>query len=327
MNKITINVSPHLVAGMDTRSMMKGVIKALIPAIVAGLYFFRGQALGVMAASVLGCVLTEYLFQTARKRKVEIKDYSAVVTGLLLAMILPPALPLWMAFLGGAFAIGMGKELFGGLGHNIFNPALLARAFLMAAFPIALTTWTVPITLDAMTTATPLGLAKFTHSFTPSAQLFMGNVGGSLGETCAVALIAGFIYLLWKKIIDYRIPVAYAATLLLFSGVTYMIDPARFYPPVFCFLAGGFLIGAIFMATDPVTTPVTKKGRWIFGVGCGLITMTIRVWGGLPEGVMYSILFMNAFTPIINRITGPRRYGVIKEKKIQCPVCLNKVEK
>jgi len=314
MKKLTINVSPHIFTNIDTRFMMKSVIMALIPAVAASIYFFRGKAAGVIAASVLGCVITEYIFQKLRHREIKIGDYSAVVTGLLLAMVLPPALPLWMAFLGGVFAVGMGKELFGGLGHNVFNPALLARAFLMAAFPIALTTWTAPITLDAMTTATPLGLAKFNHEFTSSMTLFIGNVGGSLGETCAPALLAGFIYMLWKKIIDYRIPVAYAATLLGFSGITYAVNPAGAYPPIFCVFAGGFLIGAIFMATDPVTTPVTKKGRWIFGVGCGLITMIIRLWGGLPEGVMYSILFMNAFTPLINRITKPRRYGLVRER-------------
>ncbi len=314
MNRLTINVSPHIVSPLDTRFMMKGVIKALIPAIIASLYFFRIQAVSVIFISIAGCVITEYLFQKLQGREVRIGDYSAVVTGLLLAMILPPAIPLWMAFLGGAFAIAMGKEIFGGLGHNIFNPALLARAFLMAAFPIALTTWTAPVTLEAMTTATPLGLAKFNNVFTSSALMFAGNIGGSLGETSAVALLLGFIYLLWKKIIDYRIPVAYAITLVCFSGITYAISPENFYPPVFCLFAGGFFIGAIFMATDPVTTPVTKKGRWVFGIGCGVITMTIRLWGGLPEGVMYSILFMNAFTPLINRVTKPRRYGVLRGK-------------
>lgn len=297
---------------MDTRFMMKGVIKALVPAIIASLYFFQIKAISVILISVAGCVITEYLFRRLQGREARLGDYSAIVTGLLLAMILPPAIPLWMVFLGGAFAIAMGKEIFGGLGHNIFNPALLARAFLMAAFPIALTTWTAPVTLDAMTTATPLGLAKFNHVFTSPAIMFVGNVGGSLGETSAAALLIGFIYLVWKKIIDYRIPVAYAITLVCFSWITYAISPEKFYPPIFCLFAGGFFIGAIFMATDPVTTPVTKNGRWVFGIGCGLITMTIRIWGGLPEGVMYSILFMNAATPLINRVTRPRRYGVLR---------------
>jgi len=309
MGKLTLSVSPHIFSPVDTRYMMKGVVKALIPAILASLYFFRMQALGVILSSVAGCVITEYLLQRIRRRKVRVGDYSAVVTGILLAMVLPPSIPLWMAFLGGVFAIGLAKEIFGGLGHNIFNPALLARAFLMAAFPVALTTWTNPVAMDAMTTATPLGLAKFNHVITSYPLLFWGNVGGSLGETSAVALLLGLVYLLRKKIIDYRIPVSYIGTVIVFAAVTYVIAPDRFSPPLFHVLAGGLLIGAVFMATDPVTSPVTVKGRWIFGIGCGLVTMTIRLWGGLPEGVMYSILLMNACTPLINRIARPRRFG------------------
>jgi electron transport complex protein RnfD len=288
---------------------MKGVIKALIPAVIASLYFFRGKAFWMMLTAVAACVITEYLLQKLRGRPIMIKDYSAVLTGILLAMVLPPALPLWMVFLGGVVAIGLGKELFGGIGHNIFNPALLARAFLMATFPVALTTWTSPISLDAMTTATPLGLEKFTHVVTPSVQMFLGNIGGSLGETSALALLLGGGYLLWKKIIDYRTPVAYIGTVVIFSGIAYLIAPDRYASPLFYVFAGGLLLGAIFMATDPVTSPITAKGRWIFGIMCGLVTMTIRIWGGLPEGVMYSILFMNAFTPLINKISRPKRFG------------------
>ena len=317
MSKLTINISPHVFSPVDTRSLMKGVIKSLVPAIAASLYFFRLQALGVILASVAGCVVTEYLFQKLRKKPIEIRDYSALLTGLLLALVLPPALPLWMAFLGGAFAIAFGKEIFGGLGHNIFNPALLARAFLMAAFPVALTTWNAPVTLDAMTTATPLGLAKFSQTSTPYLHLFLGNTGGCIGETSALALIIGFIYLLYRKIIDYRIPVAYIATAAVFALITHLIAPGKYMGPIFHVLAGGLLIGAVFMATDPVTSPVTSKGRWIFGIGCGLVTMVIRLWGGLPEGVMYSILLMNACTPLINRMTKQRRFGAVKKKKKQ----------
>ncbi|HPN73556.1 MAG TPA: RnfABCDGE type electron transport complex subunit D, partial [Candidatus Omnitrophota bacterium] len=215
-----------------------------------------------------------------------------------------------MAFLGGAFAISLGKDIFGGLGGNIFNPALLARAFLMAAFPVALTTWNQPITLDAVTTATPLGLAKFEHYATPMPLLFFGNVPGCVGETSALALLAGIAYLLYRKVIDYRIPAAYVGTVVLFAGVTRLIAPGTYMGPVFHVFAGGLILGAGFMATDPVTSPVTALGRWVFGIGCGLITMTIRLWGGLPEGVMYSILLMNACTPLINRATRPRRFGV-----------------
>lgn len=315
MSKLTINISPHVFTPVDTTSLMKGVLKALIPAIAASLYFFRMQALGVIIASVAGCVITELLFQILRKKPIAIGDYSALLTGVLLALVLPPALPLWMAFLGGVFAISLGKEVFGGLGHNIFNPALLARAFLMAAFPVALTTWNSPITLDAMTTATPLGLAKFSHASTAYLPLLFGNVGGCIGETSALALIIGFVYMLYRKIIDYRIPVAYMATVAVFALITRLIAPGEYMGPLFHVLAGGLLIGAAFMATDPVTSPVTSKGRWIFGIGCGIITMVIRLWGGLPEGVMYSILLMNACTPLINRVTKERRFGVVRNKK------------
>jgi len=312
MKKLTINVSPHIFTHQDTRYLMKSVLKALIPAVAAGIYFFRVQAVLVMLACIAGCVLAEYSVQRVREKKVRINDLSAVLSGVLLALVLPPAIPLWMAFLGGLVAIGLGKKIFGGIGCNIFNPALLARAFLMAAFPIALTTWSHPVTLDTITTATPLGLAKFDHTITPYASLFFGNVGGCIGETSALALLLGIGYLFYKKVIDHRIPAAYLGTVAVFSGVLYLVSPGQYASPLFHLLAGGLLIGAGFMATDLVTTPITKQGRWIFGAGCGLVTMTIRVWGGLPEGVMYSILFMNACTPLINRFTRPKRFGIVK---------------
>jgi len=309
MDKLTINVSPHIYSPIDTRYMMKGVIKALVPALLAGLYFFRMRGFIVIVVSVVSCVGTEFFLQKLRKQEIQINDYSAILTGLLLAFVLPPAIPLWMAFFGGVFAISLGKAIFGGLGHNVFNPALLARAFLMAAFPVALTTWNSPITLDAMTQATPLGIAKFEHVAASYSSLFMGNVGGCIGETSALALLLGFAYLLKKKIIDYRIPVGYMATVFVTAFIAHLIAPGEFVPPLFHLLAGGLLLGAVYMATDPVTSPVTSSGRWIFGIGCGIITMTIRFWGGLPEGVMYSILLMNALTPIINRLARPRRFG------------------
>jgi len=309
MNKLKLTVSPHIFADKNTRYMMKGVLKALVPAVVAGIYFFRVPAVLVIINSITACVLTEYIICKIGKKKIKINDHSAVVTGLLLALVLPPTIQPWMVFLGGVFAIAVGKELFGGLGHNLFNPALLARAFLMAVFPVALRTWVQPVTLDAVTAATPMGLAKIGLAQAPYTVLFLGNVPGSLGETSALALLLGGGYLFYKKIIDYRVPMAYMLTLLLFSGIVHFMDPARYMPPLFHFLGGGFLLGALFMATDPVTTPVTQKGRWIFGAGCGLITMIIRSWGGPPEGVMYSILIMNALTPAIDRVTRPRRYG------------------
>ena len=314
MTKI-ISSSPHIFTTTDTRDMMKKVIISLGPAIIASLYFFRWRGLGVIITAVAGCVITEYALQKLRGRKISVGDYSSVLTGILLALVLPPTLPLWMTFIGAVFAIALGKEIFGGIGNNIFNPALLARAFLMAAFPVALTTWVKPITLDAMTMATPLGIAKFEHHGTAYLSLFVGNIGGCLGETSAIALLIGFVYLLYYKVIDYRIPLAYMGTVFVFASIMYIVSPETSQPPLFHILAGGLLIGAIFMATDPVTSPVTPKGRWIFGVGCGLITMIIRIWGGLPEGVMYSILLMNAVTPLVNRITRPKRFGAVNGRK------------
>lgn len=315
MQRPIISVSPHIYSPVDTRLMMKGVLKALIPVFIASIWFFRLRAVWLIVTAVAACVLTEYLVRKLARKKMRLDDYSAVVTALLFALVLPPSIPLWMVFLGGVFAVIFGKEIFGGLGHNIFNPALLARAFLMAAFPVALTTWVHPITLDAVTGATPLGLAKFNFQGTPYLNLLIGNVSGSLGETSALALLLALAYLLYFKIIDYRVPLAFVGSVAAFATVAYLADPAKIQPPLFYLLAGGLFIGAFFMATDPVTTPITPLGRWVFGIGCALITMIIRLWSGLPEGVMYSILLMNALTPLINRMTGPKRFGGENNKK------------
>ncbi|MFH1791281.1 MAG: RnfABCDGE type electron transport complex subunit D [Candidatus Omnitrophota bacterium] len=304
-----LSVSPHILTRDTTRRLMADVIIALLPAVAAALYFFRLRAAMIMATCVISCVVFEYLYEKAAGRKISTGDYSAALTGVLLAMVLPPAMPLWACAIGALIAIVLTKQMFGGLGANIFNPALLGRAFLMAAFPVMLTTWSEPITLDAITGATPLGLFKFEHVVTGSWPLLLGNVSGSLGETSGIALIAGGLYLLARKVIDYRIPAAYILAVAGISFITHMVSPGSYAPVVFHLLAGGLLLGAFFMATDPVTSPVTKKGRWIFGAGCGVITMVIRLWGGLPEGVMYSILLMNALTPLINRATMPRRFG------------------
>ena len=306
-----LSPGPHIFSKNSTPKMMWDVIVALIPAVIASVYFFKMQAVVLLSVSVIACVVFEALTQMIMKRKVSVFDGSAVVTGLLLAMIMPPSLPVWTMILSAIIAISLAKQLFGGLGANIFNPALLGRAFLMAAFPAIMTTWTNPITLDAVTTATPLGMVKFAHNMSMDYKsLFMGNVSGSLGETSALALIIGGIYLLFRKTIDWRIPLSYIASVAGIGFITNSISPGSYAGGLFHILAGGLLIGAIFMATDPVTSPLTKKGRWIFGVGCGVITMIIRLWGGLPEGVMYSILLMNALTPLINRTTRPRRYGI-----------------
>ncbi len=301
MNDLILSASPHVHSKRTTQAIMLDVIIALVPAIIAALYFFRIKAVIVLLSCVISCVVFEFIYQKGFKKPVTIKDFSAVVTGILLALILPPSLPIWVCVLAGAIAIILAKQIFGGLGFNIFNPALLGRAFLMAAFPAMLTTWTNPITLDAVTRATPLGLHKFEGIMTGYQDLFIGNISGSLGETSAIALLIGAAYLVIKKVIDLRIPISYFLTVVIISTITNMINPEVYAPALFNVLAGGFILGAFFMATDYVTTPITKKGRWVFGIGCGLVTMIIRLWGGLPEGVMYSIIFMNAFTPLINR--------------------------
>jgi len=304
-----LSPGPHVFSKPTTKTMMRDVMIGLLPVIFASIYFFRVKALIVLFSCVVSCVGFEFLFTKITKRKTTIKDLSAVLTGLLLALVLPPGTPFWACAIGALIAIVLTKQIFGGLGFNIFNPALLGRAFLMAAFPTILTTWTVPVGLDAVTSATPLGLFKFQHILTGNWSLFTGGVAGSLGETSSIALILGGVYLLIRKVIDFRIPSAYILTVFLIALVTNLINPDTYAPWLFHVLSGGLLLGAIFMATDPVTSPVTKKGRWVFGIGCGLMTMIIRLWAGLPEGVMYSIILMNAFTPLINRTTKPRRYG------------------
>jgi len=307
---VYISQGPHITSSNSTRRMMADVLIALLPAVFASIYFFKAKAVVLLTVSVLSCVLCEGAMQALMRRKITVSDGSAVVTGVLFAMIMPPGLPVWTCIVGCVISIGLAKQLFGGLGTNIFNPALLGRAFLAATFPIFLTRWNNPITLDAVTTATPLGLVKFSHNLNIDYwNLFIGNVSGSLGETSALALIIGGVYLLIRKTIEWRIPLAYVVAVIAISVTTNLIAPDTYTGPFFHILAGGFLVGAIFMATDPVTSPVTRKGAWIFGIGCGVITMVIRLWGGLPEGVMYSILFMNAFTPILNKMTRPKRYG------------------
>ena len=308
-NRFILSTSPHIFTRTETPKIMKDVIIGLLPAALASIYFFRLRAIILLTTCIISCVVSEYIFEKLMKKKITVGDYSAVVTGMLLAFILPPAAPFWICIIGSLVAIILTKQIFGGLGSNIFNPALLGRAMLMAAFPTFLTTWSKPLTLDVITGATPLGLSKFEHVLTDYWGLIIGSVPGSLGETSALALILGAIYLFYRKVIDYRIPLAYILTVAIIGFVTNSANPSAYPPLGFHIFAGGLLLGAFFMATDPVTSPVTKKGRWVFGIGCGVITMVIRLWGGLPEGVMYSILLMNAFTPLLNKITRPRRYG------------------
>lgn len=309
-DNLYISQPPHILAKGSMPKAMKDVIIALVPAIAASIYFFRARAIILFIVSVASCVIFEAAMQILMKRKVTVSDRSAVVTGILFAMNMPPSLPVWTCILGCFIAIGLAKQLFGGLGNNIFNPVFLGRAFLAAAFPTFMTTWNNPITLDAVTGATPLGAVKFGHDLSVNyGNLFIGNVSGSAGETSAVALIIGGAYLLITKAIDWRVPLSYIGTVFIIGSVVHAVAPETYADGLFYVLAGGLLIGAIFMATDPVTSPVTKMGRWIFGIGCGAVTMIIRLWSGLPEGVMYAVLLMNGLTPLLNRLTRPRRYG------------------
>jgi electron transport complex protein RnfD len=259
-------------------------------------------------------VATEYICRKLMKRDSGIGDYSAVLTGILLAFNLPPQLPCWMAIVGSVIAIAVAKQVFGGLGYNPFNPALVGRVALLISFPVAMTTWYAPF--DAATSATPLGTLKeagvYGFDESMAIQYLIGNMNGCIGEVSAIALMLGGVYLLIRKVITWHIPVSYLATVAVFSGILYAINGEVNMPPHFHLLVGGVMIGAIFMATDMVTSPVTKKGMLVFGIGCGVLTMLIRRWGGYPEGVSFAILLMNSITPLINRATKPRVFGVKK---------------
>jgi electron transport complex protein RnfD len=280
------------------------------------IYQFGLYVLAMYAVSIATCLATEYLVVRWRKRPFSLNDGSALVTAILLVMILPPRFPLHGVILGVVVAIVIGKQIFGGIGYNIFNPALIGRAFLAAAYPVWITSWITPrigvdgISMaDAVSTATPLAQMKFDGAVTAAADLFLGRVGGSIGETSALLLLIGSIYLIVKKYIKWRIPLSIFLTVAVLGGIFHLINPARFPNPLFHLFAGGLMIGALYMATDMVTSPITKKGCVYFGVGIGLLVIVIRLFGGLAEGVMYAILFMNALVPLINRATKPRIFG------------------
>ena len=302
MRKLIVSSSPHIRLKESIPRIMWSVVLALTPAAIISVYLFGLAALRLIAVSILAAVISEALWQKLIGRKITVGDGSAVVAGLLLAFVLPSHLPWWMAAVGSFFAIVIVKQLFGGLGNNIFNPALAGRAFLLASFPIYMTSWVRPF--DAVSCATPLAIVKENLSGTiPSLwNLFIGRTAGCLGETSAVALLIGAGFLFWRKIITWHIPFTYIGTVTLLSWV-FGRDP------LFSVLAGGLILGAFFMAVDPVTSPMTAKGQIIFGVGCGIVTVLIRQWGGYPEGVCYSILLMNALVPLIDRYTKPRRLG------------------
>jgi electron transport complex protein RnfD len=327
--RLLLQGAPLLKQQITTRRAMLDVLLALLPATLAGLWFFGLSALLVLLACIAGCVLTEWVFTPVQTRREHLLDGSGILTGLLLGLTLPPSLPLWMAFIGGAVSIGLGKLIWGGLGQNLFNPALVGRAFLLATFPTAMTTWSpaggpggffqvhasnlampfMHVDYDGVTSATPLGLMKFEHQDTALSQLLIGNVSGCIGETSGLLLLLGGIYMLWRRVIDWRIPASILLSVAAVASVLYLFGPDRYPGPLFSIFAGSLLIGAFYMATDPVSSPVTPRGAWIFGVGIGLLIVLIRVFGGFPEGVMYAILLMNAATPLIDRYTQPRVFG------------------
>lgn len=313
---LIVSSSPHIRIEEDIPRIMHSVILALVPVMATSIYFFGFGVIPLILTSVLSCILTEYIFEKVRGKKVTIGDGSAIITGILLALTLPPHFPLWATALGGIVAIGLGKQIFGGLGYNIFNPALLGRAFLQAAFPVMITTWSEPLTkggsLDAVTAATPLALMKFDGKMTPYLDLFFGNISGSLGETSALAILIGGLYLRYRGYINWRQPLSYIGSIFFFGGLFWLISPDRYPDPLFHILSGGAMLGAFFMVTDYVTTPVTPLGQWLFGIIGGFLVIIIRLFGGLSEGVMYSILLMNSITPLLNRYTRPKVFGEVR---------------
>lgn len=301
----TVSSSPHIRSKNSISSIMRDVLIALLPATAASIYFFKVQALLVILVSVTSCVGAEAIWQKLTKQKIRIGDYSAAVTGLLLAFNMPPSVPLWIPVVGGVFAIIIVKQFFGGLGQNFMNPALAARAFLMSAYPVQMTTWTV----DGVSSATTLGVLKEGGQALPSLwNLFIGNVGGTIGETSAAALLIGGLYLLYKRVISWRIPVTYIGTVFI---LTWVLGRNGLFTgnPLMEILAGGLMLGAIFMATDYASSPITPWGQIIMGIGCGILTSIIRLYGGYPEGVSYSILIMNLFVPLIDKFTTPKVFG------------------
>lgn len=309
---------------------MYGVLIALLPAFLVSVWVFGIGALTITATAMASCVLFEFLIQKyLLKEKTSLSDGSALITGMLLAFCLPANLPLWLVILGSLVAIGVGKMSFGGLGNNPFNPALVGRVFLFVSFPVPLTSWPEPLVnrftyLDATTGATPLAIMKeglkngdrineILGSIPFYADMFLGKMGGSAGEIAAVALLLGMAYMLIRKIITWHIPASILLTVTVFTGILWLVNPEQNPDPLFHLLSGGLMLGAIFMATDYVTSPMNVQGMWIYGIMIGIITVIIREFGTYPEGVQFAILIMNAFTPLINKYVKPRRFGEISE--------------
>lgn len=322
--KLIVSSSPHVRSNEDTSYIMKQVIIALIPAALAGVYFFRLNAISVMFFCILGTVGSEFLYQKITKEESTIGDFSAVVTGLLLAFNVPASLPWWMCLAGGAFAIIVIKMVFGGIGNNFINPALGARAFLLASFPVAMTAWTNPgvnwigSNLDAVTTATPLsflkvgaeGVTDLTATGINMTDMIVGNIGGCIGETSTILIVLGGVYLIYKGIIDYTIPAFYIGTVFI---LIFILGGFSFDFALYELFAGGLMLGGFFMLTDYTTSPMTKKGQIIYALLAGIITSVIRLYGGYPEGVSYSILLANVATPLIDKYVSNRVFGEVSK--------------
>lgn len=341
MNLLTVSGSPHVHGDNSTKKIMYGVVFALIPALLISVYFFGLDAIRVTMLSIFACIFFEWIIQKYLiKGPVTITDGSAIVSGVLLAFNVPSNIPSWIIIIGALVTIGIAKMSFGGLGKNPFNPALVGRVFLLISFPVQMTNWPKPSALfnslaDAVTGPTPLGHLKdelksgdrtvqdilengsswtidginYVYKIPDYMDQLMGNLGGSLGEISAIALILGGIYMLMRKIISWHIPVSFIGAVVIFTGILWMVNPNIYVNPGFHLLTGGLLLGAIFMATDMVSSPMSFKGQLIFGIGCGLLTVIIRIWGAYPEGVSFAILIMNAFVPLINRSIKPKRFG------------------
>jgi electron transport complex protein RnfD len=325
----SIQTSPHIKSPIGTEDIMRHVVYALIPLVLWATVVFGWSILLLVLACTAGAVLAEHWLNRKPQSRSSLKDSTAIITGILLALTLPPAFPLWMGALGGVISIALGKLLFGGIGFNVFNPALVGRSFLQAAFPVAITSWsqafaldrftsipgstlTLPFlkpTFDAFTGATPLGAWKFTQVSSEWSGLFFGTTSGSTGETSSLIILLAGAYLAWRHMLDWKIPAGILGTVAILSSILFFVNPEIYPSPQFMLFSGGLMLGAVFMATDMVTSPITPIGVWLYGILIGILVVVIRIWGGLPEGVMYSILLGNACTPLFNRITQPRVFG------------------
>lgn len=326
MSLLSISASPHIHGDNSVKKIMWGVVLAMVPALLVSIYYFGLDALRVTLIAVAASIFFEWLFQKYLIKGADTyMDGSAVITGVLLAFNVPSNLPWWIIVIGALVAIGMGKMSFGGIGKNVFNPALVGRVFLLISFPVQMTSWPVPSPIvdgvtDAITGPTSLGIVKEgldagltveqVMAQIPSfMEQFVGGIGGSLGEVSALALLLGGFYMLYKKIITWEIPVSILLTVVIFSGIFWLIDPTHYVNPLFHLLTGGMMLGAIFMATDMVSSPMSRNGQLVFGVGIGLLTIIIRMWGAYPEGMSFAILLMNGVTPLLNNVFKPKRFG------------------